>query len=211
MNMICCLPKARLHAKLVFMSQELPNFEFVSWQQMHRLCFELSRKIKESDREFDTIVSISRGGHIPSRMLSDFLGLPIFSVTIQSYKEFKQGKLEITQKLGMFLEGQNVLVVDEIADSGKTLERAIGYLTKLRATSVATAVVCVKPQSNPKPDFFGSVSSDWVIFPYEVRETITSVWSLWKEAGKDVGELVEMLVAGGFEREQIDSVIQDLV
>ena len=209
--MICCLPKARLHAKLVFMSQELPNFEFVSWQQMHRLCFELSRKIKESDREFDTIVSISRGGHIPSRMLSDFLGLPIFSVTIQSYKEFKQGKLEITQKLGMFLEGQNVLVVDEIADSGKTLERAIGYLTKLRATSVATAVVCVKPQSNPKPDFFGSVSSDWVIFPYEVRETITSVWSLWKEAGKDVGELVEMLVAGGFEREQIDSVIQDLV
>ena len=209
--MICCLPKARLHAKLVFMSQELPNFEFVSWQQMHRLCFELSRKIKESDREFDTIVSISRGGHIPSRMLSDFLGLPIFSVTIQSYKEFKQGKLEITQKLGMFLEGQNVLVVDEIADSGKTLERAIGYLTKLRATSVATAVVCVKPQSNPKPDFFGSVSSYWVIFPYEVRETITSVWSLWKEAGKDVGELVEMLVAGGFEREQIDSVIQDLV
>jgi len=54
---------------------------------------------------------------------------PICSITIQSYTDIqKQGEVNITAGLKKRIRDKEILLVDDIADSGKTLKRAIGYL-----------------------------------------------------------------------------------
>src|SRR3989338_809824 len=106
-------------SKLSFM---LPELEFVSWQRFHQDSFELAKLL--SEKKFDTIVSVSRGGHVLSRVLSDFLSLPIFNVSMKSYKGLENQEVALTQKLGQYLGGQRILLVDEIVDTCNTLARA---------------------------------------------------------------------------------------
>ena len=108
------------------------QFYYISWQKMHEMCFELAEKIVGvSEVELlRHIVAISRGGLVVARILSDFLNLPIFNIAIESYEDIGKNKTPvITQDLGSAdFKGKNILLVDEICDTGKTFERAVGYL-----------------------------------------------------------------------------------
>lgn len=168
----------------------LPQLEFISWQRFHHDSFELAQLLAK--RKFDTIVSLSRGGHVLSRILSDFLLLPIFNVSVQ------------TQKLGRYLTGQRVLLVDEIVDTGKTLAAAQRYIQRLRTKEVFSVALYVKPQAKPVPDLFHNTSDKWVVFPYEVHETIQTLLPLWQKAKKPLADLRQRLLEGGIRTAYVD-------
>lgn len=184
---------------------ELPKLEFVSWSEFQQHGFELAGQLLELKLEIDTMVSVSRGGHVLSRILSDFLNLPIFSVSIQSYKTIEmQGELVITQELGVDLSGKHVLLVDEIVDSGKTLKRAVEHVVEWKAEAVTTVAMHVKPKAIMQADFFANETSNWVVYPYEVRETVNALMPMWEKVGKPITSLVDELVAGGMKREHVE-------
>ncbi len=186
----------------------LPQLDFISWQQFHHDSFELAKLLHA--REFDLIISVSRGGHVLSRILSDFLQLPIFNVSVQSYTAIGvQGNLKMTQKLGRFLAGQRVLLVDEIVDSGKTLAHARKYLHRLRAKDVYSVALYVKPQAKPRPDLFHHITEKWVVFPYEVHETIQSLIPLWQKAAKPISDLKQKLIEGGIRSIYVDFFLSE--
>lgn len=188
--------------------EQLPELEFVSWKQFHELCFELARKIKADGNSFDTLISISRGGHVISRILSDFLMLPIFNVSIQSYEALQQKELKINQKLGMFLDKQNILLVDEIVDSGRSLQRAYNYLRKIRVNEITTVSLHTKPHAVIQPDYYSAETTKWVVYPYEVRETINSLKPIWENAQLPLTDLRQKLIKGGFPEIFVDAYLQ---
>lgn len=170
------------------------KFLSLSWQQLHKDAFTLLRKIEASGQRLDLIVAIARGGMTIAQILSDFLSLPVATFTVSSYKDLHQGKSsDVSFHVGGDLKNKRILLVDDVSDTGKTFERGVEYLHKLGATSVATASLLVKPQSKYIPDFYVKKTSAWIVFPYEVKETILSVRKMMMKEKKTVEEIKEKL------------------
>ncbi len=148
----------------------------LSWNQIYDLCLKISKSIKKSGFKPDVIVAIGRGGWIPGRIISDFLGIrELYSVKAE-YWDVVQTKDEaiITQPINVEIEGKKVLVVDDVADTGKTLNVVISHLKKTGASEIRTVVLQYKKTSKFSPDYSGEVLKKWVwvVYPWGLIETI---------------------------------------
>lgn len=184
------------------------SFLPLSWSQFHQDIFKLAKVVKDSGPKLDRIVCIDRGGAVVARFLSDFLDLKISSFVMVAYKEV--GKLshpQIVEELKVNINGERILLVDEIIDSGSSFELALEYLEKFKPLSITTLAPYIKPISRFKPDFWQLSTDKWVVFPYEVRETIKDVTKILKEQGKSVEEIRQQLVDFGFDEEQLSYFI----
>lgn len=176
----------------------------VSWSEYIVLAQNLAASLLKNEKRFDEIVTIARGGLTLGHLLSDHLRLPICSITIQSYTDIqKQGELRITAKLGRHISGKRILLVDDIADSGKTLKRAITYLNRFRPSSITTVTMFYRPHALVQPDYFSKETKAWIIFPYEQTETILSLSQSMKKEGKTEAEIQSYLHSLGFADKQI--------
>jgi hypoxanthine phosphoribosyltransferase len=133
----------------------------------------LNQKLVE---KFDWYLAISRGGLIPATLLSHLTGVrKIDTLCLVSYTEKNtQAELEIIQKDYSHLKGQKVLIIDDLVDSGETMEFAMEYLKKFAPETVKTAVVFKKKHSKFHPDYFieERSSEDWIDFPWEVDQSL---------------------------------------
>lgn len=180
----------------------------VTWRQYHSLVQTLAAAILSASRSpYDLIIAIARGGLSLGLILSDFLQTPISCITIQSYTDIgKQGELTITSKLGTSIKGKRVLLVDDIADSGKTFKRSLSYLKRLKPTSVTTASLFYKPHSVYRPDYFAKRSSAWILLPHEVTEWITTFTQMMEKEGKSKADIQKFLESLGYTDNQISFV-----
>ena len=154
------------------------KFEAPSWSQIYKLLLRLSSKIRSVSYAPDAIVGVSRGGWFPARLLSDLLeNTNLANVKAECYtgiaKSVKQPRL--IQCVSAEVSGKKVLVVDEIADSGRTLKLVVNYLKEQGAAEVKTAVLYLKPNSAFTPDFCEKQTDSWVVFPWELKETVRSI------------------------------------
>ncbi len=147
--------------------------EVVSWQRFHAQCFELAKKVKDSGFRPSKIVAIARGGLIPAVLISHALkNKELYVIRCDYYESDAHGEQKlprpvIHQKLPFSLEGEKVLLVDEVADSGASLEESLNHLKSLNPKEVKVAAVFVKPKCTVKPDFFSRETDKWVVFPWE--------------------------------------------
>lgn len=185
----------------------VPQIEFlpVSWEQLDEICFRLAKKILVKDFHFDRIICISRGGLIIARIFSDLLKLPISTFTIVSYvKVGETKKPKIVEPLRVDIKNEKILLVDEIIDHGTTLKKAISYLVNFSPQKIVSAIPFVKPWSNPLSDFWQIKTKKWVIFPYEVRETIEDLISLWKKHHLSLKQIKNRLIRIGLQEDKIN-------
>lgn len=176
----------------------------VTWNEFHSLSLLLAQQILESNKPIDEIVAIARGGLSLGLILTDFLQKPISTITIQSYTDIKkQGLVQITSKLGKPIRDKNILLVDDIADSGKTFARAISYLEEFRPKSITTAALFYKPHSTFKPDFFAKETDLWILLPHEVTEWITTFTKNMTKEGTSPKKIGTFLKKLGYNDSQI--------
>ena len=176
----------------------------VTWNEFHYLSQQLADTILRQKIPLDEIVAIARGGLSLGLILTDFLQIPISTITIQSYTDIKkQGLVQITSKLGKTIAGKNILLVDDIADSGKTFLRALSYLKRLKPASLTTASLFYKPHSKYKPDFFAKQTSAWILLPHEVTEWIHTFTKKMEKEGKSKTDIQQFLASLGYNEKQI--------
>lgn len=188
---------------------DLSKFEYISWEKYHQLSFNLAQQIEKRRMMADKLVVISRGGAVVGRLLSDFLELPIRYITIVATKGINQlKKPAIVEGLNTTVDKETVLLVDEIADSGATFACALDHLRQQNVKQVYTTALVIKPHTQPKPDFYAHTSDKWVVFPYEVRETVEQLVKSWGAEGIAPKEMSNRLVTLGFASEMVEAFIK---
>ena len=183
------------------------EYLYPSWTEYQNLTQKLAAILLAKEKPFDRIIGIARGGLTLGHLFSDFMRIPVAMIAIQSYTDIKQqGQVTITGILHTSIKGQRVLLVDDVADSGKTLVRAEAYLRSYQPESLTTATLYYKPQSIFKPDYYQVTTSNWILFPYEVTETIILLTQKFEEEGKNKTEIEVRLEKIGFTKDQISFV-----
>lgn len=175
-----------------------------SWEEYHSLARSLATEILTKRVRVDEVVAISRGGLTLGHLLTDLLHAPISTFSIQSYTDIQvQGEVKITKPLSMPLDGKRVLLVDDVADRGMTMVRAIEYLKMYTPKKIVTLTMYYKPHSIYKPDYFAKSTSAWILFPYEPTETANNIRKSMKKDGKPEAEITKFLTKLHYNKESI--------
>jgi hypoxanthine phosphoribosyltransferase len=163
---------------------DLPeNFEctVTNWEYIYGLCREVSDEVRAADFEPDVVVALARGGWFAGRCICDFLGLDdLTSLKMEHYvgTAEKSGEPEVRYPMPEgSVEGKDVLVVDDIADTGGSIERAHEYVSERNPGEVRTATLQLLGTSAFQPDFVGERLSEWtwVVYPWNFIEDMIAL------------------------------------
>lgn len=149
----------------------------VSWSEYHRKIEQLAAAIYQSGWQFDQIVCLARGGLRIGDILSRIYDCPLAILAASSYHDQHRGELSIASTLTMTTPtlGTKVLLVDDLVDSGQTLQQTIVWLQKhTNINEVRTAVLWCKAASVIKPHYFVEylANNPWIHQPFEPYEQI---------------------------------------
>jgi len=193
-----------------------PELEFVipTWDKIYGFLLNLAEKIREDSFKPDVIVGVSRGGWPPARVMSDLLENPeIANVKAEFYKGVAETKGEpvITQPVSVSVRGKRVLVMDDVADTGKSLRLVKSHLKEEGATEVKIATIYYKPWSVIVPDYYEKETSSWIIFPWERKETVRNIIQRYRREGKKIKEAKEKLVRSGLNSKLVEKFMREIL
>jgi xanthine phosphoribosyltransferase len=153
------------------MAPKMPEKQFpVSWDEFHRDARALAWRLSAAG-PFEAIVAVTRGGLVPAAIVARELGIRVIeTVCVASYDHISQGELRMLKAVADSIialgggDGQGVLIVDDLVDTGKTAKLVRDILPKSHF-----ATVYAKPMGRPMVDtFITEVSQDtWIFFPWD--------------------------------------------
>ncbi len=158
----------------------------VRWEEYHKIVEKLAIEIHKEYKP-TVLVGIMRGAAPILDILSRILKLPIAYIVIQSYSgkgmEDKQGQLMFAREISSLAESKDynkVLLVDDLSDTGLTLNKSIEWLrnyppVKDYINEVKTACLWKKKSSTFEPDFcpVRLESDPWIVQPTEHYEELS--------------------------------------
>lgn len=155
-------------------------YEMVGWEVFYQLARKLVQRIRESGFTPDLIVAISRGGLVPARVLADQLNLfDLATLKVEHYHAMhKEPLARVRYPLMAEVAGRQVLLVDDVSDTGDSLQVAIAHLLERgRPAQLKTAVLHHKLVSHYLPDYFAEKVVDWrwIIYPWAVVEDLNGL------------------------------------
>jgi len=124
----------------------------------------------------DYIIAIGGGGLIPARMLRTYLNKSIYVITVSLYDdENMKDNIEVLQWIDLDLKDKNILIVDEIDDTRKTLNFCINRLkTKNNANNISVFVLQNKlknkvNQLDKTINYHAceNIEDKWVVYPWD--------------------------------------------
>lgn len=187
------------------------EFEVPTWNQIYTMLQSQAEKIRCSGFKPDVIVGVTRGGWVPARVLSDLLGIPaLTTVGVEFYVGVAETRTApvLTQNVSVDVAGKKVLLVDDVADTGGSLQLAMKHLQQQGAAEVRVATVYRKPLSVVTPDFYEKETERWVVFPWDAKENVKKI--LEKSRGI-VSVDAAKLVKTGLPKELVEEVLKEAV
>ena len=146
----------------------------ISWEELHRNARALSWRLLEKG-PWKGIIAITRGGLVPAAILARELDIRLIdTVCISSYAstddgDKSQGELQLLKAAAG--DGEGMLLVDDLVDTGKTAKYVRELLPKAHF-----ATVYAKPSGKPLVDtFVTEVSQDtWIRFPWDMEYSFST-------------------------------------
>jgi uncharacterized protein len=148
----------------------------ISWEEYHQSIERLAQQIYQSEWEFDRIVCLARGGLRVGDILARIFKQPLAILAASSYTgadQQERGKLSIASQLTMTDRnlGSRILLVDDLVDSGVTLQQTTIWLRDLypEIQELKTAVIWYKACSSYIPDYYLTylAHNPWINQPFE--------------------------------------------
>ena len=151
-----------------------------TWNDVREMINDCVAILPNSDNHsYELIIAVVRGGLVPATMISHKIGLPVECITYSSRDIKKTTDRASAQLTDIFAAQQrrqfNVLVVDDIADTGNTftiieqLIKDVAFQTG-KVVSVDTLSLVTRDSLENKPTFYSVIveGDEWVDFPWEV-------------------------------------------
>lgn len=127
----------------------------------------LSNKILSANLRVDLIAGVTRGGWIPSRILSGLIGVKKMTSIGLSYTDESRTTLGTYQLPDPMPSGLHILVVEDCLESGYSLSVAKSIFSK--DNNVSTASLYITKKTTFYPDFFVKKYDSVPVFPWENR------------------------------------------
>ena len=154
----------------------------ISWERYERDIEQLAKKVW-NDYKFNQIVCIAKGGLRVGDIFARLFDVPLAIMAAESYHGEKvknsQGALIFSNSLAKTTPnlGNKVILVDDLADSGKTLEKSMEYLRHYHGffiEELKSGVLWVKGCSEYTPDYYVDLMPDnpWIHQPMEKYEAM---------------------------------------
>jgi|TARA_S200000501_G_scaffold124312_1_gene117324 hypoxanthine phosphoribosyltransferase len=106
--------------------------KYYSWNDVEKMCHQITVQLYNSNWRPDLIVGITRGGNVPATMLSNMLDIPADAIKIsfrddnkvvQSSKGLAEEAFGLKEReMPTTARGKKILIVDDINDSGATFK-----------------------------------------------------------------------------------------
>ena len=159
-------------------SSDLVEKEILTWERFGTCCRELARQIADSGFEPEVLIAVARGGMLPGGGLSYALGVKLTdAINVEFYTDVDQTLPDPILLAPMLdtesITGKKILVVDDVADSGRTLGLVIKLLRGFGA-DVRSAVLYAKPRTLVQPDFVWRTTDRWIVFPWSAEPPVTA-------------------------------------
>ncbi len=144
--------------------------EVLTWEGLGEVVDDLARQITDSGFQPSVIIAIARGGMIPAGALTYRLGVKLTdAINVEFYTDVNR-TLPDPVLLAPMLDTESIadrqlLVVDDVADSGRTLALVMKLLRGFGA-DVRSAVLYTKPSTIIQPDFRWRETDKWIVFPW---------------------------------------------
>jgi xanthine phosphoribosyltransferase len=143
----------------------------ISWDQIHRDSRALAWRLDGQGPDAGTwraVVAITRGGMAPAMIVARELDIrTVDTISIKSYDHQQQSDAKVLKSPDPALmgDGTGILIIDDLVDSGKTLE-----VVRAMYPQAHFATVYAKPSGRPQVDtFITEVSQDtWIFFPWDM-------------------------------------------
>ena len=192
---------------------DLPRCRRASWADVDGWAATLSDRIRSRGPGPATIVGLTRGGWVPSRLLADRLGIRrLVSLRAQHWgvTATRDGRAELTEGLSGPVAGEDVLVVDDITDTGDSLALAVEHVRAAGVSRVESATFLHIAHSKHVPTYFAEEIPReawvWVVFPWNYWEDLESLATRAKALGGGVARVRATLR----ERCGLDVSVEDL-
>lgn len=146
----------------------------ISQEELENIVKSLAKQIEKdyNDKEF-IMVGLLKGSVVfmADLMKQIDLDFPVDFMTVSSYGSGTEssGKVKIVSDLTLSCEKKDILIVEDIIDSGNTLNFVINYLMTKGANSVRVCTLCDKPSRRKvplTPDYCGAEIPDEFIVGY---------------------------------------------
>ena len=158
---------------------------FISWDEYNSTVEKLAIQIADSNFKPNILIGIMRGGAPIIDVLSRVFKLKCAYLAVESYSgkgiEDQQGELIFSREMSSTVQnfGGNLLLCDDLSDTGVTLNRSIDWLKnyeplKGKIKNIKTAILWKKKKSIFEPDYCAvKLSNDpWIVQPFEKYEEI---------------------------------------
>jgi len=179
---------------------DLPRCRRTTWADVDGWADRLAERVRAASAVPETIVALTRGGWVPSRLLSDRLGVRrIVSLRAQHWgvTATPDGKAQLTEGLSGPVDGQKVLVVDDITDTGESLSLAAAHVAERHPSRLETAACLHIAHSKFVPTYFAEEIPRsgwvWVVFPWNYWEDLAALATRAVEYGRGVAAVQETL------------------
>lgn len=161
----------------------------INWNEFHLLCKKLAGQLKH--KKIDLIIGIAKSGLFPSALLAGMLQKEIYPIRITR----RHNDIVIRKELMWIVDlpknikNKNILIVDEMADSGETLLIVCKKAKQLGAKSILTVSLAAHTWAKPMPNYVGIKSNALIIFPWDTQILINKKWQLHPELKGAILEL----------------------
>ena len=150
--------------------------EVLTWDGFGEATRDLARAILESGFETEVVVAIARGGLLPAGAIAYGLGAKnCGAINVEFYTGIGtvlDAPEVLPPALDMeYLNGRRVLLVDDVADSGRTLALAV-QLLRDKGADVRSVTIYTKPTTIIQPDYAWKDTDRWIDFPWSAKGTV---------------------------------------
>ena len=158
-------------------SSALEQKEVLTWDGFGTAGRELAQIVADSGYEPEIVIAVARGGLLPAGHLANALGLKLADAINVEFSTDVHETLPDPVLLAPLLDresipGKRLLVVDDVADSGRTLALVLELLRGMGAEA-RSAVLYAKSASIVAPDFVWKRTDEWIVFPWSAEPPVT--------------------------------------
>ncbi|MCI4351022.1 MAG: phosphoribosyltransferase [Thermoplasmata archaeon] len=179
---------------------DFPQCRLATWADADRWSARIADQVRAADHLPDVIVGLTRGGWVPSRLLADHLGVKrLLALRVQHWgiTATVSRAAEITEALHGSVDDARVLLLDDITDTGESLELATKHVAERRPARVESAAFLHIGHAKFVPTYYAEEiprgSWVWVVFPWNYWEDVRHFVRLSREESDDV-EVIRRII-----------------